>query len=626
MSRVVALALFFAGWLAALAARAQGAPDVRIEADATVVGVGDTVHLRMTATSPDVMPSDPRPGATPGFTVRGQSASPSQTHMSINGVTSDRYTLSVDWALQATKVGSYEVGPASVVVGHARVTARAVALRVVAAGQAPPRQRPMGGLPSPFGLSPFDPWRSLFPDLGVEPNQGPAPPPPVDPRYALDAPRGQNVFLHATIDKAAAVVGEQVTFSVYLYVDAGAPNLEQDDPHEAAADDFVKHPLLREDQDPQQVGLAQVGGRIWRVLLVRRWALFPLHTGDLAIGPMTVRISQGRGGPASTRASESLHVQVTEPPVAGRPPGYTIGDVGRFGLTAQVQPRDAAQGGAVGVHVELSGSGNLPSMIATPGRGDVEWLPPEVHDKVGPTGQDTYGGTRSFDYVVRMKRAGAIDLGEIRLPFWNPEKKKYEVARTSLGVVNVAPGAPSAAAPAETAPEPLAGLPAVRDRLEGSISPGRHFDDAPVFWWLAVAGAPLAFGLSVLGRAAGSRAAEAYRRRRASPLAELEERMVLARAAGSRTDARAIDAAVARAVEAATLAHARVNVRGAAGAGEITERLDRGGVSRELAERVGELLWRCEDARFSPEAADLAGARDRWSRAQRIIRELGRRG
>jgi hypothetical protein len=625
MSRIAALAVLVAGLLAAVTARAQGAPEVSMTTDATVVGVGDTFHVRLTATSPDAMPSDPQLGATPGFVVRGQNASPSQTHISINGATTDRYTLIVDWLLQASKVGSYNLGPATVLVSGARVMARPIPLRVVPAGQAPQRPRvPQGGPPMPFGFSPFDPWRNLF-DFGNQPDLAQPAAPPVDPKLALEAPRGQFVFLHAAADKNAAVVGEQVTFSVYLYLDSGAPNLEQDDPHEAATDDFVKHPLLREDQDPPQVGLAQIGGRIWSVRLVRRWALFPLHAGDLEIGPMSIRIGRGHGGPMSTRTSEGLHVQVSEPPIAGRPPGYAVGDVGRFALSAQVQPRDAAEGGAVGVHVELSGSGNLPSAITPPGRVDVEWLAPEVHDKVGPSGQDGYGGTRSFDYVVRMKWAGAVDLGEFRLPFWNPDKKRYDVARAPLGVVNVAPGATSSA-PTESAPELLPGLPAARDHLEGSVAPRRHLDDAPLFWWAGIAGAPIVFLLSVAGRTAGRRVADARRRRRASPLAELQERVSAARVAGSRGDARAIDAAVARAVEAATLAHARVNVRGAAGAGEIAARLDRGGVSRDLAERVGELLRHCEDARFSPEASDPAAARERWSRAQGIIRELERRG
>jgi hypothetical protein len=87
---------------------------------------------------------------------------------------------------------------------------------------------------------------------------------------------------------------------------------------------------------------------------------------------------------------------------ASRPPGYALGDVGRFALSAQVQPREIEQGGAVGVHVELSGTGNLPSSLAMGAREGVEWLTPEVHDEVGPTAHDAYGGKRSFDYVVRV--------------------------------------------------------------------------------------------------------------------------------------------------------------------------------------------------------------------------------
>jgi hypothetical protein len=624
MSRWVALALSFAGLLIVVVARAQGVPDVRMQVDATVVGVGDVVHVQLSATSAGAMPADPRLGPTPGFTVRGQNASPSQTHISINGAASDRYSLTVDWALQATHVGSYNIGPATVLVDGVRVTARPIALRVVPAGQAPPRPRPTrSGPPPPFGF-PFDPWRNLFQDFGNDAEIAPPAPPPVDPKLALEAPRGQYVFLHAAVDKTTAVVGEQVTFSTYLYVDAEAPNLEQDDPHEAEANDFVKHPLLREDQEPPQLGLAQIGGRIWRVLLVRRWALFPLRSGDLAIGPMSIRIGQGRGA-TSTRTTETLHVQVTEPPLAGRPAGYAVGDVGHFSLAAQVQPRDATQGGAIGVHIDLSGTGNVPSSIAAPARADVEWLPPEVHDKLGPSGQDGYGGNRSFDYVVRLKSAGPIDLGEVRLPFWNPEKKRYEVARAALGVVNVAPS-PIAAASAEAPPELLSGLPSQRDRLEGTVSARRHLDDSPFFWLVAVAGGPLAFGFAVVGRAAQRRATDAWHRRRTSPLADLHQRVAEARAAGGRDDARAIDTAAARAVHAATVAHAGVGVRGAVGAAEIADRLERAGVARHLAERVGAVLQQCEDARFSPEASDPAAARERWAAAQRLIRELEKRG
>jgi len=216
-------------------------------------------------------------------------------------------------------------------------------------------------------------------------------------------------------------------------------------------------------------------------------------------------------------------------------------------------------------------------------------------------------------------------LGEVRLPFWNPEKKRYEVARAALGVVNVAPS-PIAAASAEAPPELLPGLPSERDRLEGTVTARRHLDDSPFFWLVAVAGGPLAFGFAVAGRAAQRRATDAWYRRRTSPLADLQKCVAAARAAGGRDDARAIDSAVARAVHAATVAHASVGVRGAVGAAEIADRLERAGVARHLAESVGAVLQQCEDARFSPEASDPAAARARWATAQRLIRELEKRG
>ena len=161
----------------------------------------------------------------------------------------------------------------------------------------------------------------------------------------------------------------------------------------------------------------------------------------------------------------------------------------------------------------------------------------------------------------------------------------------------------------------------MRDRLEGPRGPRAHADDSPVFWIAGVGAWPLAFGAVVAGRAAGRRALAAWRNRRASPEAELRERLEAAIEACGRTDARTADAAIARALEAAALAHAGVNVRGAVAA-EVIARLERAGVARASASRVAALLRECEGARFAPEAADIASARDRWVRAHGAIRGL----
>jgi hypothetical protein len=480
----------------------------------------------------------------------------------------------------------------------------------------------------PFGFSPFDPWKGFFP--GFDPNEHAPDSPPsvtIDPKLSLDAPRGSLYFLHATVDKTAAVVGEQVTFSVYEYIDAaGASNIEIDaeDVHDAQVADFLKRPLLREDQDALLAGYAAVAGRTWVVKLVRRWALFPLRAGDLVIGPMSVGLVRPRAAAGTKRATETLHVVVTEPPIAGRPPGYAVGDVGRFALSALVQPRQVEQDGAVGVEVELSGKGNVPSVLSVPVQEGVEWLAPEVHDAVAPIGHDGFGGKRRFNYVVHIHRAGDVDLGSLALPFWDPELKKYDVARARLGAVHVTGSSTAATPPSlDSARELLPGLPPPRDALAGPVSPRRHADDSPVFWLVGVAAWPFTLGFVVAGHAVGRRALLAWQHRSQSPAADLKERVAAAHAACAAKDARRADAAIVRALEAAAVAHAGVSVRDAVG-GQLVDRLEHAGVSPQAASSIAELLRECEAARFAPEASDVITARDRWLRAQGAIQSLER--
>jgi hypothetical protein len=613
-------------------ARAQNDVQIRAEADADTVGVGDMLHVELSATSASTMPADPRTGSTTGFSVRGQNQSPSQTHISVNGSRSDRYTLVVDWSFQAQRTGTFSLGPMSVDVGGVRVQAKPLSVRVVPAGQAPAqRPRQQQPRPSPFGFSPFDPWRNLMPGMPPMPGVDVAPPTPpqfeVDPKLALDSAPGAVYFLHATVDRTSAVVGEQVTFSVLQYRDvAAAVELEEEDLHDAQVPDFVKHPLHRDDQEPTLVGYASVGGKTWEVRLVRKWALFPLRAGDLAIEPMSVTLARGRGSPGGTRRTEAFHVHVTEPPLAGRPPGYALGDVGRFNLAAQVQPRSVEQGGAVGVHVDLSGTGNLPAALLPAAREGVEWLAPEVHEGLGPADHDAYGGKRSFDFVVRLQKSGDVDLGELSLPFWDPDLRRYQVARAALGTVKVTPSVASGGAPAKDE-RPLQNLPPPRLSPEGPVVHEAHVDDSPLYW-LGLAGGPLMFVAAVLARRVAGAWAGARRRRRASPDADLKERIASADAACRAGDPRGADAAIARALEAATLAHLGVSVRASVGE-EVTRRLELAGVAPDAASSFATLLRECEAARFSPEDLDAAGvgqdaARSRWARAQGIIRTLER--
>ena len=474
----------------------------------------------------------------------------------------------------------------------------------------------------PFGGgNPFDPFRSLLDSLNGQPPTHDAF--GSDPKLALDAPRGGVAFLHAIVDQTDVVVGQQVTVSMYLYAETGARDPGMVDVHEATAADFVKRSLFEDDGADRAVVHAIVGGRVYSVRLLRKWALFPIKTGDLVVTPMELTLQRNRATGDPSRKSELLTIHVTDPPAEHRPPGYMLGDVGKFELSADTRPREIEQDDAVGVTLTITGTGNLPSMITPPAEAGIEWLPPEVHEKVGAMPGDHFGGARTFTYVVRLHRTGDVDLGAITLPYWEPAAKRYEVARASLGVVTVRPSATPKPA-AELPPDPFATMPDARPQMGGTKAPATHLAEThPSLFWLAVLATPLGF-FAFSGLSWGVKAVRERARERAeSPETELKSRLSAAETAARGADARALSAATARALEAATVVYVDVNVRDARGA-ESRDRLVEAGVEEELAGRVQAVLTDCEAARFSPEAPELAAARARWTEAKGAIEILRR--
>jgi hypothetical protein len=623
MTRLRALLVLLALALGVLVAPAPAragkveGPQLQSSVDPGVVAVGDVVALTLDARSAIETPKSPLPGAVPdGLAIVGTMSTPMLTVGIVNGVRTDGYGLTTIWRIQAKKPGSYVLGPASVMVAGVRYSARPVHVQVVAAGAAPPRRPPSPF--DPFGSSPlFDPFRSLFPP-GMDDQEPVEPPQPAsDPKLAVGVPRDSVAFLHATLDKDRARVGEQVTLTVYLYTDTSLREPEVTDVHEATTAAFLRRSLMADDNRVEHVGFARAGGRTWSVKLARRVALFPLQAGDLPIGPMRLSLVGARGN--RERASEPLAVHVEEPPAAGRPAGFASGDVGHFALSAEVAPREVKRGEAVSVALELSGTGNLPTSLPIPKRPGVDWLEPEIKEALSRQPGDKYGGTRRFAYVVKLDREGEVDLGKIALPYFDPDANAYATAEVALGAVKVLPGTAAGAAPDE---RPFADLPPARASLAGTRAARSHLADAPWFWG-GLAAPPFAFLLLVSGSTLRRKTSERLSARKASPARELAARLAEAEKAASGKDASAMDAATLRLVAAAALAHTGVNVKGGT-ADEIIRDLEARGVAAETAAALGRLLRACEEARFAPEGASEEEAAQRFQRAKELALRLRR--
>jgi hypothetical protein len=610
--------VMFAAFLATLAmgrgaAAQQQRAEISANVDSDTVEIGDTINYsQKVMVHGGAAPSDPKPGATPGFTVQGASQAPVHMRTSINGTVDDVNGLISTWRLRADRVGTFTLGPSQITINGARHNGATVRVKVVERGKGGTRRPPPQM--DPFGSSPLDPFKGLF-DFGDDNRQPEPAPPSADPKLGMDAPRAPVAFLHATVDKTQAVVGEQVTLSVYLYEDPYARQGRPGDVHEATANDFVKRSLLEDETRAVGIGTALVGGKLWNVKLVRKNALFPLKTGRLAIEPMSMSLPQARVG---LRASETLSVDVSEPPVAGRPSGYQIGDVGDMSLQATVTPRAIQRDGAIGVTIELRGSGNLPSALTVPSVPGLEWLEPTTRDKVGAMQNDRFGGTRTFSYVVRVHKDGAIDFGEVRLPYYDADKRAYSVARAAIGIVNVAAG-PARDAGADE-PEPvLAGMPKERHTLEGVHAPS-YLSERPIYW-AALFGSPLACVLALGAHGLYGR----MRERRAATAPSIERiaktRLADADAAVRGGDGKAAMGAIAKAIEADVLAKTGVNLRGAGGETAKAE-LEEAGVPAADAASIIEILRKCEDASFSPDGVAIDAARETWKRAKSVLEAL----
>lgn len=622
-----------AALLVAGVARADGPQiTVRIGADAAEVGEPFTIEIKAMVDQGAGSPSDPQVSPPPGFTVEGPSISTQMMMNSFGARATVRTGLSATWALTGQRPGRYTIASPTVLLGGKRVGGGPVSIQITpATGRPRPQRQPS----SPF-LMPGGPGFG-FPGLPSTPNwpfqNDPRidDTPPQSPELSLPAAPDPVAFVHATVDKHNAVIGEQVTLSFYVYVRYEA--YVRSEPHptarfEAPLADFLRVPLLRTPGTEGRV-ITTAGGQRYLAQLFDRIAIFPLHAGDLHTGSMRLTFGGARGIALGDRSSEDQVVRVTEPPRTGRPPGYALGDVGHLALTASVQPRRIDQGGSLAVTLKIEGKGNLPQALRLPERTGIEWLDPEKKEAIEAQ-NGVIGGARTFGYVVRIKQSGTVDLGEVTLPYWDPSAKAYQVATARLGAVEVSPVAPTTDPVTKEQTgvgdgpraDPLAALSAGAARATlGTYAPprARIFDGGGL--WLLIAAPPLLVGVLSVGSGAARRA----RARRASegdtPAALAAKALREADEAEASGDAKSLCAALDRAVHLSIEAATGLKSRGVLVA-DLAAELGRRGIAPALGEAAARALADADAIRFDP-APDTARTRELAARVRALVADLG---
>jgi hypothetical protein len=619
----LAVLVALAGLLAARPARAQVSVGTGVSARKVEVGQSFQFQISAMGSADSAMVQDPRLAVPPGFQVLGPSVGP-QTHLNMN---TGQQTVGIlaTWTLVPQRAGTFRIGPASVGTGSGkRVKSGVETIEVVPKGTLPRQQRRF----DPFDPFPGNPFGGMFPPSGpFGPRVEPEEPPPVPEEYRMEQAPDRTAFLRAVVTPKNPVVGEQVTLRIYAYGGAGRYALSNE--VEPSRADFLAYTSPDAGMGEQAVRVP-IGDVPYIAQKVREIALFPLRSGKLVIGPMSLTFN-GPAYRASTpivRQSERIVLDVEEPPLQGRPPGYKVGDVGELELAARVDPMRIVAGEGVSVVAKLSGTGNVPASLVVPQQNGVEWLEPSIVEDIDAKGA-TVNGFRVFTYVVKLNQPGHVDLGDITLPYFDPKRRGYAVARAALGKVVVDPNpakalsaAPGASALSPTAANGSAKLPAARHQLSAYARPASPFTDGLGFWALLF-GAPLAVALSGSGFVFGRRAIQRLNARRTDPdrlaMDALREADEAARTGRAIETAGAIERALFRAIEAGTGLKARALLRG-----ELESALATAGVARATVEGTLSLLDACEALRFT-EGTSEASPKALADEARAVANDLARK-
>lgn len=619
-----ALAAFALAFVLTLPASAQVA--VQARASAAKVEVGQRFQVELTASSNDRnnQPSDPRLPVPPGVSVGGPSVGTrTQVSLGMGGMRQDTATTAT-WVLVASRPGTLRLGPPSVEAGGKRFSGPVVVVEVVPEGTLPRASTPRGrpGF-NPFDwLDPFGGGASPFPP-GFGPGADePEQLPPVPEELRVDVAPDPIAFVRAVVTPKRPVVGEQVTLRVYAY--GGRGRFSITGLTEPSRADFLSY-YLDDRTAAQELERVPIGDTVFLAVKVFDIALFPLRSGKLEVGPVSVTFDSGRYRARTpiVRSSPVLELDVAEPPLLGRPAGYKLGDVGVLQLDATVEPKTVVQGDAVAVSAKLEGSGNLPTTLIVPQKRGIEWLEPTVISNVEPK-RGGVGGSRNFTYIVKLSEAGSVELGDLTLPYFDPKKRTYSVARAPLGTVTVTPN-PKLAAPAASAR-------AAGTRAESALAPRKElrtfqppatpFTDDQRFWFLLF-GAPVAVTLAGAGIGLGGRLKRRNATLRVSPERLADEALGAAATAAERDQVAATATAVERALFFAIEAGTQIRGRGLLRS-ELGPALVAAGVPAEISERAVALLDACEDARFTGKSGELA-PKALLSRARELVSQLAKK-
>lgn len=270
-------------------------------------------------------------------------------------------------------------------------------------------------------------------------------PPPATLQEAGD----RAAFVTAEISNDHPYVNEQILYTFRFYNRVPIRGTELKPP------DFsgFRKEQLGDARHSQKV----INGQTWEINEVQ-WALFPLKSGKLDIGPTDLAAGivmpsardpffdndpffNGVFQQAQRKqfSTEPMALDVRPLPEAGKPSDFS-GLVGAPRISAQLSARDVEVGDSVTLTLSVQGSGDIRDLPAPAleGGADVKTYDDQPSFK-SSTGQNGFEGTKVFKKAIVPLKAGDITLPPFHLNYFDPKTGQYQTVSTDPIPLHVKP-------------------------------------------------------------------------------------------------------------------------------------------------------------------------------------------
>ncbi|MEM6861669.1 MAG: BatD family protein [Myxococcota bacterium] len=270
--------------------------------------------------------------------------------------------------------------------------------------------------------------------VGGAKTPAPAPVPPAAlPKGAVSPPRPdeRDVFLRYVLSKDRAFTGDQVLVDMVLY----SRSLPRDvDPDPTPSPDGAWRQMLGDARRLAQ-GRAQVGGKAYRTVRLWRMALFGLQPGLIELPAYEAGIWMNSGpfarGKRLRRSAVPRQLEILPLPEAGRPPGFSAGNVGRYRFRASVDQREVDASRGLVLTLEAQGTGNLPQLQLPSIEGLDDWrvFPPTITSDLEASADEVRGVKRA-QILLTPTRTGSLEIPSFSLATFDAERRVYAELET----------------------------------------------------------------------------------------------------------------------------------------------------------------------------------------------------